>query len=218
MSKPTDECREALRSIRETYEVAKDLKLDKRTAPNEGGYRAPDGVLYPAHCAYCAEVEFLRDIYCVGQATGVVNSALDALEEYDAEHNPEPDPELVSGVPEAPVIDLGVILGLHPELANDTVAISLLEGILSGLTPYMTAKAVGAPLNRTIDSIYSRARRMHEIIQTARHGNVDDFVMAIATGVPTDVPELRAARVRGGLKLNGIEFEERTFVRITRID
>ena len=59
----TKGCKKFLKSVRKTLGAAPDEKIDKRSAKTEGGYLAPNDKYYEAHCAYCAEAEYLMDIH-----------------------------------------------------------------------------------------------------------------------------------------------------------
>ena len=52
-------CKAYLKAYRKVVGAKKDEKIDKRYKP----YLAPNGKYYEAHCGYCAEVEYLTEIY-----------------------------------------------------------------------------------------------------------------------------------------------------------
>ena len=60
-----EECKRFLNIIRRIIGAKKQEKLDKR----KKRIVAPNGMLYIAHCGYCAEIRYLYDIYNVNQNT-----------------------------------------------------------------------------------------------------------------------------------------------------
>ena len=63
MSKPTPECKAFLKAVREQLKAEPEEKIDKRSSAGTDGYLAPNEVYYEGHCAYCAEADYLMDIY-----------------------------------------------------------------------------------------------------------------------------------------------------------
>lgn len=59
-------CKEFLKSVRKTVGAKPEEKIDKRYS----GWLAPNGKAYwNAHCGYCAEVEYLLEIYSEKEET-----------------------------------------------------------------------------------------------------------------------------------------------------
>ena len=54
-----EKCREYLRYYRKVLKARKEEKIDKRYKP----YLAPNNKYYEGHCGYCAEVQYLTEIY-----------------------------------------------------------------------------------------------------------------------------------------------------------
>jgi len=52
-------CKEYLRWFRKFIKAKKEEKIDKRYKP----YLASNDKTYDAHCGYCAEVDYLSEIY-----------------------------------------------------------------------------------------------------------------------------------------------------------
>jgi len=52
-------CKELLKAFRKVVNAKPEEKIDKRYKP----YLAPNNKYYDAHCGYCAEVEYLSEIY-----------------------------------------------------------------------------------------------------------------------------------------------------------
>jgi hypothetical protein len=52
-------CKAFLKAVRETLHAKPDERIDKRYKP----YLAPNDKYYDAHCGYCAEVDYLQEIY-----------------------------------------------------------------------------------------------------------------------------------------------------------
>jgi len=52
-------CKEYLKAMRKILKAKPDEKIDKRYKP----YLAPNDKYYKAHCGYCAEVNYLQEIY-----------------------------------------------------------------------------------------------------------------------------------------------------------
>ena len=55
-------CKAYLKAYRKVVGAKKDEKINKRYKP----YLAPNNKYYEAHCGYCAEVEYLKEIYNEG--------------------------------------------------------------------------------------------------------------------------------------------------------
>ena len=62
-----ENCKKFLNIIRRVIGAKKKDKVDKR----KRRIVAPDGKLYIAHCGYCAEIQYLYDIYNVDWKTKV---------------------------------------------------------------------------------------------------------------------------------------------------
>jgi len=58
-TKKMNHCKEYLKAFRKQVGAKKDEKIDKRYKP----YLAPNDKYYSAHCGYCAEVEYLTELY-----------------------------------------------------------------------------------------------------------------------------------------------------------
>lgn len=54
-----ENCKAFLKHFRKVVKAKKDEKIDKRYKP----YLAPNDKCYEAHCGYCAEVQYLAEIY-----------------------------------------------------------------------------------------------------------------------------------------------------------
>ena len=52
-------CKEYLNALRKELQAKKEQKIDKRYKP----YLAPNDKYYTGHCGYCAEAEYLLDVY-----------------------------------------------------------------------------------------------------------------------------------------------------------
>jgi len=52
-------CKAYLKAMRKILNAKSDEKIDKRYKP----YLAPNDKYYKGHCGYCAEVNYLQDIY-----------------------------------------------------------------------------------------------------------------------------------------------------------
>ena len=64
MSDPRESCKAFLKAYRKVVGAKAEETVDKRYgAHTNGDYLAPNDKLYYAHCAYCAEVEYLQEIY-----------------------------------------------------------------------------------------------------------------------------------------------------------
>jgi len=60
-----DVCKEYLKAFRKTIGAKPNERIDKRYST----WLAPNGKIYDnAHCAYCAEVEYLAEIYNQAEA------------------------------------------------------------------------------------------------------------------------------------------------------
>lgn len=64
MRYPGQNCKGFLEAYRRVVGAKPEEKIDKRYgAHTNGDYLAPNDKIYHAHCAYCAEVEYLQEIY-----------------------------------------------------------------------------------------------------------------------------------------------------------
>lgn len=52
-------CKEFLNAYRKVVKAKPNEKIDKRYKP----YLAPNDKIYDCHCGFCAEVEYLSEIY-----------------------------------------------------------------------------------------------------------------------------------------------------------
>jgi hypothetical protein len=63
MSQAGPNCKAFLKATRKVVGAKDDEVIDKRFAETLSGYLAPNDQYYSGHCAYCAEVTYLMDIY-----------------------------------------------------------------------------------------------------------------------------------------------------------
>lgn len=71
MAKPEQHCKDYLKAMRKAFKAKSEEKIDKRYAGDGvNGYLAPNDKYYRAHCAYCAEVAYLLEIYADKEIEG----------------------------------------------------------------------------------------------------------------------------------------------------
>ena len=73
-----DHCRAFLAAVRRRLDPKPDEVIDKRYGDSGHGYLAPNNKYYPAHCAYCAETDYLMEIY-----SDQISAEMDAKEIND---------------------------------------------------------------------------------------------------------------------------------------
>jgi hypothetical protein len=54
-----NQCKQYLKYFRKVIGAKKNEKIDKRYKP----YLAPNNKYYNSHCGYCAEIEYLTELY-----------------------------------------------------------------------------------------------------------------------------------------------------------
>ena len=62
-TRPNDHCKAFLEATRKVVGAKPEEKIYKRYGSDLGGYLAPNDKYYFGHCAYCAEVSYLQEIY-----------------------------------------------------------------------------------------------------------------------------------------------------------
>jgi hypothetical protein len=241
MSKPTPECKAFLKAVRKQLNAEPEEKIDKRSSAGTEGYLAPNDIYYEGHCAYCAEADYLMDIYSETVERQVDDTIAMAAKEA-ADHNElqslddgssietvaqDPEDEVVSGTvkyedentfdSEAEMMNLKGLKKAQPKLAEDELAMDLAKHILDGKTPYGASVLVSKARDKSVAALYAKARRIYDIIATEESGGIDDIVAAVEAGDTVNVPELRAASVRKALRSKEIEFHTSSMVRISKV-